>query len=337
MTSSPPLSTLGLGTYLGAPTAAADDGYAAAARRFFALGGSVFDTAANYRHGRSERALGQALPGLPREAFFVSTKAGYLPMSDGETRESPGAWFDRVLRGPGVLREDEVVDGCHALTPRYLAHQLDVSRKALGLETIDLFHLHNPEQQLPALGLDPFYAAIARAFEACEGFRAEGRIRFYGVATWDGLRVPPGAASHLDLARLWHLAESIGGPRHGFRWVQAPLNLGMPEAFLEPTQTLDGQRLTLLEAVQALGLKVQTSASILQARILRSLEAQRAPLDAVLPGCATAAQLGLQFTRSCPGVTTALCGMGSQAHVEENAAVMALPKADPAALRSLFA
>ncbi len=331
------LSSLGLGTYLGAPSAEADEGYAAAARRFFELGGTVFDTAANYRMGRSERALGLVLPTLPRDAFFVSTKAGYLPMGDGVTDERPAAWFDRVLRKPGVLKDDEVVDGCHALTPRYLAHQLEASRRAMGLETIDLFHLHNPEQQLPALGAEAFHGVIARAFEACEAFRAEGKIRFYGVATWDGLRVPPDEANHLDLARLWRLAEAIGGPRHGFRWVQAPLNLGMPEAFLTATQTLDGERLTLLEAAQALGLSVQTSASMLQAKILRSLAAQRAPLDAALPGCQTEAQLALQFTRSCPGVTTALCGMGRVAHVDENAAVMALPKADPAALRGLFA
>ncbi len=336
MTSSP-CSTLGLGTYLGAPGAEADDGYAAAARRFFELGGRVFDTAANYRAGHSERALGRVLPHLPRDAFFVSTKAGYLPMGDGVTDERPAAWFDRVLRKPGILSDDEVVDGCHALTPRYLAHQLEVSRQALALETVDLFHLHNPEQQLPALGAEAFYGVIARAFEACEAFRSEGKIRFYGVATWDGLRVPPGEANHLDLARLWHLAESIGGPRHGFRWVQAPLNLGMPEAFLAATQTLDGQRLTLLEAAQALGLSVQTSASMLQARILRSLTAQRGPLDEAMPGCETVAQLALQFTRSCPGVTTALCGMGRVAHVEENALVMALPKADATALRALFA
>ena len=333
----PSLSSLGLGTYLGAPTAAADEGYTAAASRFFELGGTVFDTAANYRHGRSERALGRVLPRLPREAFFVSTKAGYLPMSDGETTESPAAWFDRVLRKPGILRDEEVVDGCHAMTPRYLDHQLEVSRRALGLETIDLFHLHNPEQQLPELGPDRFHAAIAAAFEACERFRTEHRIRFYGVATWDGLRVPPGEGNHLDLARLWRLAEQAGGPRHGFRWIQAPLNLGMPEAFLASTQELDGQRLSLLEAAQALGLSVQTSASMLQARILRSLESQRGPLDEAMPGCRTTGQLALQFTRSCPGVTVALCGMGRVVHVEENAAVMALPKADPEVLRGLFA
>ena len=330
-------SSLGLGTYLGAASAEVSDRYASAAGRFFELGGTVFDTAANYRQGKSERALGQVLPSFPREAFFISTKAGYLPMSDGETQESPSAWFDRVLLNPGVLRPDEVVDDCHAMTPRYLAHQLEVSLKVLGLKKVDLFHLHNPEQQLPSLGPDRFYDAIARAFEACESFRSEHKISFYGLATWDGFRVPLSAANHLDLARLWQLAESIGGPRHGFRWIQAPLNLGMPEALLSPTQEVDGQRLSLLEAAQTFGLSVQTSASMLQARILRSIETQRAPLQEAFPGCTTPAQLALQFTRSCPGVTTALCGMGCVEHVEENAPIMALPKADPATLRALFA
>jgi aryl-alcohol dehydrogenase-like predicted oxidoreductase len=327
------LSSLGLGTYLGAPTAAADAGYAEAARAFFAAGGTVFDTAANYRGGRSERALGGAFAGLAREAFFVSTKAGYLPMGDGITEEDPRAWFQRVLEGPGILSASEVVDGCHALTSRYLAHQLEVSRAALGVAAVDLFHLHNPEQQLPHLGPEAFYAAMTRAFEACEGFVQAGTVRAYGVATWNGFRVPPGRADHLSLERLLAAAEAAGGRGHHFRWIQLPLNLALPEAFLAPTQVLGGQRLTPLQAARAAGLSVQTSASIMQARILGQLPAE---LVAALGG-ATPAQAALQFPRSCPGVTVALCGMGRAAHAIENAAVLALPKVDPAVLEGLFA
>jgi aryl-alcohol dehydrogenase-like predicted oxidoreductase len=57
--------------------------------------------------------------------------------------------------------------------------------------------------------------------------------------------------------------------------------------------------------------------------------------DAILPGCATPAQGALQFAASCPGVTTALCGMANPAHVAENAAVLALPRARPEELRAL--
>jgi aryl-alcohol dehydrogenase-like predicted oxidoreductase len=75
---------------------------------------------------------------------------------------------------------------------------------------------------------------------------------------------------------------------------------------------------------------------MMQGRILRQLESQRAALADLFPGCATAAQMALQFTRSCPGVTTALCGMGRKAHVDEDAPVMRLPKVPLDALRSLL-
>lgn len=326
------LSNLGLGTYLGEATPTVDEGYVAAAGAFFAAGGTVFDTAANYRAGRSERALGSAFARLPRDGFFVSTKAGYLPMGDGITDESPRDWFRRTLEAPCILSAEEVVDGCHAMTPRYLARQLEVSRTALGVATVDLFHLHNPEQQLPHLGPEAFYGALQRAFEACEGFVAAGAIRAYGVATWNGFRVPPGRPDHLSLERLLAAAEGAGGREHHFRWIQLPLNLALPEAFLAPTQPFHGERLTPLQAARAAGLSVQTSASIMQARILSQL-----PEDLVEAlGGTTPAQAALQFTRSCPGVTVALCGMSRVEHAAENAAVLALPKVDPAVLEGLF-
>ncbi len=330
------LSPIGLGTYLGEPTAAADAAYAEAARAFHAAGGTVFDTAANYRAGRSERALGQAFSGLGRDAFFVSTKAGYLPMGDGETEETPRQWFQRTLLQPGILALEDVVDGCHAMTPRYLAHQLEISRRALGVEVLDLFHLHNPEQQRPQLGPRRFDDAILAAFEACEGFRSEGRIRAYGVATWNGFRVAPDRPDHLSLERLLELAERVGGSEHGFRWVQLPLNLALPEALFAPTQRFGGREMPLLEAAKAAGIRVQTSASIMQGRILRELAEQMDELAELFPGCATPAQMALQFTRSCPGVTTALCGMGRAEHAKENAELLPLPPIPEDRLRSLF-
>ncbi|MDE3244694.1 MAG: aldo/keto reductase [Acidobacteriota bacterium] len=329
-------STLGLGTYLGAPDPATDSRYVEAALAFFQAGGTVFDTAANYRGGRSERALDQMFSELPREAFFISSKAGYLPMSDGLTQESQAGWFRRVLVEPGILSPDEVVDGCHAMTADYLSYQLRQSCGALGVSTLDLFHLHNPEHQRPALGPEAFDQAMRKAFEACEGFVQEGRIKVFGCATWNGFRVPPDSAEHLSLENLVRIAEEVGGPDHHFRWIQAPLNLAMPEAFLAPTQRFGGRAMPLLEACQQAGIQVQTSASIMQGRILKQIETQRDALAERFPGCASAAQMALQFSRSCPGVTTALCGMSRKPHVEENAPVMNLPKLPVEALKSLF-
>ena len=326
------VTKIGLGTYLGAATDAVNEQYISAAREYLALGGNAFDTAANYRGGRSELALGRVFRDLPRESFFVSTQAGYLPMGDGATPESPRVWFQRVLSGPGILASDEVVDGCHAMTPRYLAHQAGVSLAALGVARLDVLHLHNPEHQLPALGREAFRTAIRNAFGACEELVARGQVGAYGCATWNGLRVPPGAEDHLSLEELLEDAETVAGQGHHFRWIQLPLSLAMPQAFNQATQRFGGRLLTPLEAAAAAGLRVQVSASLMQARMLPSLPADP---DAVLPGCATPAQAALQFASSCPGVATALCGMSDPAHVRENLAVLALPRAATAELRAL--
>lgn len=323
---------IGMGTYLGAPDAATNDGYEAAGLAYALGGGTVFDTAANYRGGRSERVLGRVFRTLDRGSYLVSTKAGYLPMGDGFTRETPSQWFQRTLEGPGILAPEEVVDGCHALAPRYLAHQLGVSLEAMGVARVDVFHLHNPEHQLPSLGRPAFREVIRRAFAACEDLVARGLTDTYGCATWSGFRVPRGEPDHLSLEELLADAVAVGGPGHHFRWIQLPLNLGMPEAFTQANQAWGGGLVTPLEAAREAGLNVQVSGSLMQARLLSSLP--REP-EAILPGCHTPAQAALQFASSCHGVTTALCGMANPAHVLENLAVLALPRATPEQLRAL--
>ncbi|MBM2851016.1 MAG: Aldo/keto reductase, partial [Anaerolineales bacterium] len=78
------LASVGLGTYLGEPDAATDARYAAAIRRYLALGGNVIDSAINYRFQRSERVIGEALAAairagdVTREEVVVCTKGGYL-------------------------------------------------------------------------------------------------------------------------------------------------------------------------------------------------------------------------------------------------------------------
>lgn len=325
------LGSLGLGTYLGEADVATDARYSEAAGVFHSAGGNVFDTAANYRSGRSEWALGEAFKSIARDDFFVSTKAGYLPMGDFRIEEPHRDWFNRVLAGPGILGPGDVVDGCHAMTPRYLRFQLGQSLEALGVDRVDLFHLHNPEQQRPTLGPDGFKAAIRAAFEACESFVQEGLIGAYGCATWNGFRVASDTPEHLSLEDLLEIAKEVGGANHHFQWVQLPLNLAMPEAFTTPTQHFGGHAMPLLQAAQEAGMSVQTSASMMQARILRQIPPK---LGAAL-GVTTPAQAALQFTRSVPGVSVALCGMSRVEHVADNLVVMNLPKADPTLLRQL--
>ena len=55
------LSSLGLGTYLGAEDAATDRGYEECVGIALASGVNVFDSAINYRGQRSERAIGRTV------------------------------------------------------------------------------------------------------------------------------------------------------------------------------------------------------------------------------------------------------------------------------------
>src|SRR5687767_12390421 len=55
------ISSLGIGTYLGPDDDATDALYTKAVKRALERGINVIDTAVNYRHQRSERAIGAAL------------------------------------------------------------------------------------------------------------------------------------------------------------------------------------------------------------------------------------------------------------------------------------
>jgi aryl-alcohol dehydrogenase-like predicted oxidoreductase len=173
---------------------------------------------------------------------------------------------------------------------------------------------------------------VRAAFEALETAVAAGRVGAYGTATWNGYRVPPGSPGALSLEELVSLAREVAGAGHHFRFVQLPLNIAMTEAYGHATQTVAGGPASLLDAAGHFDVAVVTSASILQGRLARGLPAS---LGESFPGLTSDAQRALQFTRSAPGVTTALVGMSRVEHVRENLALVAAPPA-PQAFASLF-
>ncbi len=117
------ISSIGIGTYLGEPSDDQDARYREAIRRAVSLGVNVIDSAINYRHQRSERAIAQALAALissgevRRDEIVVASKGGFLSF-DGEEPADPSAYFQEKLLDPGVLRMEEVVAGCHVDVPQ---------------------------------------------------------------------------------------------------------------------------------------------------------------------------------------------------------------------------
>jgi aryl-alcohol dehydrogenase-like predicted oxidoreductase len=319
------VSTLGLGTYLGAEDGATDVLYQDATRRALELGVNVLDTAVNYRHQRSERAIRTALAAaigagaVARDEILVATKGGFIPF-DGAVPRDARAYFSTTYLETGIITPGDVAGGAHCMTPRYLRDQIDRSRANLGLETIDVYYIHNPETQLAEVERAEFLRRLRAAFEALEGAVADGGIACYGTATWTGYRVDPSAPDHLSLAELVALAREVGGADHHFRVIQLPYNLGMTEAFTRANQRVNDRMVPVLEAARQLGIYVMASASIHQGQLTRLPP----PFGEFIPGFTTDAQRALQFVRSTPGIGTTLVGMKTLAHVEENAKVGAI-------------
>ena len=288
-------SSIGIGTYLGNADEATDARYRDAVVRAVQLGVNVIDTAANYRFQRSERSIGDALKllttehGFAREELVICTKGGYIPF-DGAPVRDVRSYIEETFVKPGIASFDDFVGGSHCMTPEYLQNQLDQSLRNLGVECVDVYYVHNPESQLGHVSESEFYYRLQRAFERLEQNRSAGKLRYYGVATWNGFRVPPDSREHHSLVRMVELARSAGGESHGFRFIQLPYNLAMPEAIV------------VADEAGRLGVTVVASASLLQGRVALRVGAQKA----------------IQFVRSTPGITTALVGMSRVEHVEEN-------------------
>jgi aryl-alcohol dehydrogenase-like predicted oxidoreductase len=321
------VSSLGIGTYLGRDDEATDALYTSAVTRALERGINVIDTAVNYRHQRSERAIGAALATaigtgiVQRDEVLVATKGGFVPF-DGGVPADPARYVAATYVDTGIVQAGELVGGQHCMSARYLDDQIDRSRANLGLATIDVYYLHNPESQLDEIERESFLRRIRVAFAALEKAARSGRIRMYGTATWTGYRLAPTAAGALSLPELVNAARDVGGSDHHFRVIQLPYNLAMPEAFVGANQRIDNAMLSPLAAAERLGMYVMASASMHQGGLARNLPPV---LTEFLPGLTTDAQRALQFVRSTPGVGTALVGMKSLAHVDENAGVAAVP------------
>ena len=316
------VSSIGIGTYLGEPDDADDRRYEEALRAAVTAGLNVIDTAINYRCQRSERVVAALFDDrvARRDEVIVCSKGGYIPLdgSPPASRDEYNALIEREYFARGVMRPEDVVGGGHCMAPGYLADQIARSRANLGLETIDVYYLHNPEQQVASIGRELFRRRVVRAFEALESRAEAGDIAAYGCATWNGLRVDPESRESLSLEELVGAAREVAGDAHHFQYVQLPVNLAMSEALRTPTQRVGTRERTALEAASELGLAVVASASLMQSALARSLPT--AVRDA-LPRYDTDAQRALAFVRGVPGITTALVGMRGAKHVAENLAI----------------
>jgi len=317
------LSNIGMGTYLGEPDAKTDEDVKNAVKKSILSGVNVIDTAINYRAQKSERSVGKALDELinenliEREQIFIATKNGYVT-NDGDREEDFMQYIIREFGKTGIVKEGDISNGYHCMTIPYLDDQLKRSLKNLNLECIDLMYLHNAVEGHPEMSKEIFLENLKKVFEFYEEKRKEGKIRFYGLATWECFRTTYENALFLSLEDVLKIATEVGGETHGFRFIQLPFNLHFDQAMLTKNQKINNESKSILEASKELDVGVFTSVPLMQGKLLewaksKSIFSEYSPSVGLL-----------QFIRSTPGVLSPLIGQKSEIHVNENLEIMKL-------------
>ena len=123
----------------------------------------TFDTAPHYGLGLSERRLGSALRGRPRDTYTISTKVGRLLVPNPEGGDDLAHGF----AVPATHRRvwDFTADG--------VLRSLEASLDRLGLDRVDIVLLHDPDEHAEQ--------ALREAYPALERLRAEGVVGAIGV------------------------------------------------------------------------------------------------------------------------------------------------------------
>ncbi|MCU7729355.1 aldo/keto reductase [Actinoplanes sp. KI2] len=124
-----------------------------------------FDTAPHYGLGLSERRVGAGLRGRPRDEFVVSTKVGRLLIPN----RRPVAQDTEGFAVPGDLlrRWDFSAAG--------VRRSLEQSLSRLGLDTIDIVYVHDPDQA--------WDGAAREGLAALAPLKAAGLVRAVGIGT----------------------------------------------------------------------------------------------------------------------------------------------------------
>jgi aryl-alcohol dehydrogenase-like predicted oxidoreductase len=198
-------------------------------------GCNLIDTSTNYTDGASERLVGQVLRdrlarGLStREELIVVSKIGYVQGHNlrlALERESAGRPFPEMVK---------YMEGCwHCIHPDFLSDQLARSRARLGLRTLDVCLLHNPEYFLSDAKnrgagdqeetRAEFYRRLREAFVFMEAAVRREEIRAYGVSSNSAV-VEPKDPEATSVERMLQAAREAGGDAHHFRVLQIPMNL----------------------------------------------------------------------------------------------------------------
>lgn len=258
-----------------------------------------FDTSAFYLGGESERRLGLALAGLPRDRLMVSTKLGRYQNHNGPSidPENKNSYYD--FSADATLRS------------------VERSLERLGLDTLDAVFIHDLDHRLCGDRYhELFSSALDGAYPALRRLKEEKTLGAVGVAAMDWRAcLEFSEAAELDIvmpAGEYSLLRTQSTPllahcaAHAIPWIAAsPFNSGIlatgarEDAFydMRPASSAVLRQVGLLEGVcRAHGVALAAAA--------------------------------LQFPTRHPAVSTIVFGAKSVAEFEQNLALASLRLSD---------
>lgn len=315
-------SKLGLGTYNLEPYKEENYvfHYIESVKEAIRSGINLIDTASNYRYGMSEKEIGIALKELgdevKREELIICSKGGFIQL-EYPFPANPYEWIEENIIKKNLAKKEEIELDQHCMAPDFLEWSCKKSLENMGIQSFDIYFLHNPEMQFLRLGESAFYKEIEKVFQRFEKLVEEGLFHAYGVAVWNGFNSQTGEL--ISLEKLLKIAQKVGGENHHFKYIQTPFNIAKTSIYTQETQSVAGESCTLLQAAHRLGIGVISSSSLLQMKLFQKPFSPEvgAILDESMT-LQTDIQLALQFVRSTPSLISSLFGSIVPLHVKQN-------------------
>ncbi|OQW60065.1 MAG: aldo/keto reductase [Proteobacteria bacterium HN_bin10] len=143
----------------------------------FDRGVTFIDTADVYSNGVSERALGQAIKGLPRDELVIATKV-FGRMGAYESNPTP------------EQKRRYANSNLWGLSRKHVFDAIDASLERLDLDYVDLYQVHSFDPATP----------LEETLEALDEVVKSGRARYIGLCNY----------------AAWQIAKALGvSERHG--------------------------------------------------------------------------------------------------------------------------
>ncbi|MBL3670874.1 aldo/keto reductase [Streptomyces sp. M2CJ-2] len=268
------------------------------------MGCNVVDMGGNYGGGEACAVVGRGLRRafaagtVARDEVFLCSKAGFTEHLD----------FSAAARSRGWTQNG------HCMRADYLRWEFERQCSYLGVDGLDAFLLHNPEEAVQYAGAS-FWQLLESAFTLLEDLVSQGKLSLYGISTAEALRVSRSDPHHLDLADLWEVATAVGGRQHHFRVIELPVSASRLEGFDVPAHrkspAKDGTLVSALKWAETREMMVLASTPLNGGGRIEALGAAVGDLL----GIRDPATSLLQVARSIPGVTCALVGVTTPQHL----------------------